>query len=412
MLRLLVLAVAVSAACGAQEPDVNVNSRYTVESVDIAAPQKKLAKLTPGLRDDIQGLVGGKLDQGLLDQLGARLKEELKAHTVAPKITKGDQPEHVKVVFEVSWRHTVHFDSDDTKFAYHGKDGWSGHLNASTRVGKNKIGVGVVSDGEELVERYAGMRAYFRREEIGTDRIQLGFEFQTYHQQWNRDTQQALLNQDAIPGMYRTRYNLEPMLTVILAEPLTLQVGASFERFQTEFPAARKESANAVVTSLRYSGNWEGSGSDKHYLEAGYSLRAASRTLDSDFAYARHFWSASYRFRRDRNNVLLRFQGGRISGRAPLFERFAAGNATTLRGWRKYTLEPAGGDRLAVGSLEYRYRVFAIFYDTGAVWRRGESPEQKHSVGLGLSRDGFFLAVAFPLKYGRAEPIFMVGMNY
>ena len=93
-----------------------------------------------------------------------------------------------------------------------------------------------------------------------------------------------------------------------------------------------------------------------------------------------------------------------------MFERFVLGNTSTLRGWHKFDLNPLGGTRVAHGSLEYRYHWFQIFYDAGALWNKGEDAEAKHSIGLGLrSKGGFYLALAFPIRSGRAEPIFMIG---
>ena len=62
---------------------------------------------------------------------------------------------------------------------------------------------------------------------------------------------------------------------------------------------------------------------------------------------------------------------GGISGDAPLFERFSLGDSRTLRGWDKYDIAPAGGDRMFHTSLEYRYRGLALFLDSGSVWDDG-----------------------------------------
>ena len=104
--------------------------------------------------------------------------------------------------------------------------------------------------------------------------------------------------------------------------------------------------------------------------------------------------------------------GGWIAGRAPLFERFVLGTSSTLRGWNKFDLDPLGGDRMVHNSVEYRYRIFEVFYDTGAVWTGGQPAKMRHAVGAGLRRDGMHLAVAFPVREGRVEPVFMLGMNY
>ena len=110
---------------------------------------------------------------------------------------------------------------------------------------------------------------------------------------------------------------------------------------------------------------------------------------------------------------------GVIYGKAPLFERFVLGDSSTLRGWNKYDLDPLGGNRVVNGSVTYGYHIMRIFYDTGAVWDQGKSPEAKHSTGIGISsglgifqKGAFLLAVAFPIRQGRADPVFIAGMNY
>jgi len=80
--------------------------------------------------------------------------------------------------------------------------------------------------------------------------------------------------------------------------------------------------------------------------------------------------------------------------------------------WNRHDIDPVGGSRMAHGSVEYRYRYFQIFYDAGAVWDRGQDPTPRNSVGVGLRKDGFSLAVAFPLKDGRVDPVFIAGMNF
>jgi outer membrane protein assembly factor BamA len=197
----------------------------------------------------------------------------------------------------------------------------------------------------------------------------------------------------------------------VLARPLTLSFGAGFERFDTVFPASRTQSANAAITSLRYQKRTEGWGADQQEWDADYSLRAATRILGSDFAYARHRWEVRYSISRGRQTVSDEATAGLITGRAPLFERYVLGTSTMLRGWNKYDLDPLGGSRLVYNSLDYRYGVFDVFYDTGAVWDPGQEVLARHSVGVGLRKSSFMVALAFPIK-GRTSPIFMVGMNY
>jgi hypothetical protein len=217
-------------------------------------------------------------------------------------------------------------------------------------------------------------------------------------------------------GIYRSRQNIEPLVTFVLARSgsglVNLTVGTSFERFQPEFPAARTESANAMVTTLRYHRRVEGSDANQQEWDAGYSLRAATNTLGSDFAYARHQGEAHYSYSWGRNQILDDVAVGLISGRAPLYERFVLGNSSMLRGWNRFELDPLGGSRMVYNSAEYRYRVLDVFYDSGAIWDEGQTVVMRHSLGVGVRQNGLFAALAFPIREGHIEPVFMVGMNY
>ncbi|MEK7406958.1 MAG: BamA/TamA family outer membrane protein [Acidobacteriota bacterium] len=383
----------------------NVNSRYTVESVEISGvPETRLSK---GLRARMQELIGQKFSQQKVSELARSIRKELPGRSVSQKIARGLQLDHVKVIFESRRHRREHFDFDTLRALYHSRQGWSGDLSAGFRIESSVFRFGIVSDADPLVERYAGVKAGYEKRGIGTDRLRLAFQFESYHQMWNRTT---LSSPD--PGIYRTRQNFQPQLTVLPARGLRLSFGASFQRFQTQFPAARTEASNAAIGTLRYDRSLEDSASNTHRFEAGYSLRAATRTLDSDFVYARHTGDFRYTLSHHRNRLIAHVTGGVMNGRAPLFERFVLGNSTTLRGWNKFDVAPLGGDRVAHGALEYGYGDFRLFYDTGAVWTHGQQPEAKHSIGLGFRMREFFLAVAFPVRAGRAEPIFMTGVNF
>ena len=141
-------------------------------------------------------------------------------------------------------------------------------------------------------------------------------------------------------------------------------------------------------------------------------MQAGTHFLESDPVFARHQAEARYLFRRGHQDLLVGFLAGAISGLAPLYERFVLGNAETLRGWNKFDLDPLGASHMAHGSIDYIYRGFLVFYDTGAVWDRPEEREQKQSLGLGCRKSGFQLAVAFPVKSGTVNPVFYAGMNF
>lgn len=392
--------------------DTNVNSRYRIESIEM--PREIEGRISKSLRQDLQKLIGENFNAAALRELALRIRNELNVRSVSQKVVRGSTPDHVKVVLTVEDK-TAEFDLSVPKFLYHSKQGWSGGLEATTRVRKNSFTIGLVSDGDDLTERYAGVHARYENKNLVAGRLGVRFQFETYHQQWNRSTLEELARPrrfDDVSGIYRARRNFEPVASITIARPLTLNVGMSFEQLETQVPAARTETANAVVTTLRYHRRAEDSGPNQHQMDAGYSLRAATRALSSDFVYAKHRWNLRYIFSRNRHGVMDEVTAGLISGRAPLFERYVLGTSGLLRGWNKWELDPLGGSRVVHNTVEYRYRIFEIFYDTGAIWSAGQDATPRHSLGAGLRKGVFALALAFPVREGRIEPMFMVGMNY
>jgi Omp85 superfamily domain len=403
---------------GTQDSEFNVNTRYTVENVvinadgwttNLAADHDRDGKLSPTLRKDVSALIGEKLNPTVLDEIGRRLRKEFHARTVEHRVLRGKSPEYVQVAFDVKLK-PARFDISVPKFLYSSQHGWNGAVEGTATIGHNGFTAGLVSDADELPERYAGMVARYENTSLGTDRVHLRFAFEDYHEQWNAATV-AAAPADAFEtsAIYRARDNFQPEVTFALARPLTLSIGASFEQMQ--FAAAPNESANALVTTLRYHRRLEDS-DNQHDLDAGYTLRAATKVLGSDFIYARHRWEFRYMLTRGKSVVIDDATAGFIGGRAPLYERFTLGNSSTLRGWNKYELDPLGGSRMVHNTAEYRYGVFQIFYDSGMVWDRTDTATLRHSAGVGLRQGNFSLAVAFPIREGHIDPVFMVGMNY
>jgi outer membrane protein assembly factor BamA len=134
--------------------------------------------------------------------------------------------------------------------------------------------------------------------------------------------------------------------------------------------------------------------------------------LGSDYVYLRHHWMLRYALRHGKHLVTDRLIAGMLIGRAPLYERYVLGNSTTLRGWDKYEIDPLGGNRVIHNSVEYRYGWFEGFYDAGAIWDSGQPITVRHSTGVGVHQGPVFLAIAFPIRSSRVEPMFMVNMNY
>jgi hypothetical protein len=404
---------------GTQDSEFNVNTRYTVETVVLSGDgwtsnlgaDPHSGRISSILRHDILALIGNKLNPAVLDQMAARLRREFHAHTVERHVLRGKSPQSVRVVFDIKFRPT-RFDLSVPRFLYSTRQGWSGGVQGTATVAShNSFMVGIVSDSDQLAERYAGVVARYENSSLDSGRARLGFEFDSYHDEWNNNTLGLASADSSVGGLYRTRENIQPEATLVVAKPLTLTVGTSFERLQDETPQSQIQAANAVFTTVRYHEPLEGS-DDEQDLDAVYSLRSASRALGSDYIYSRHYWDFHYTLTRGKAVVIEDLSAGVIDGRAPLYERFVLGNSSTLRGWNKYDLDPFGGNRMVHNSVDLRYGLLQIFYDSGAVWDRGDSATLRHSAGIGVRQGIFSLALAFPLREGRIDPVLILGMNY
>jgi hypothetical protein len=388
----------------------NVNARYTVESVQLQSPAFK--RLSRSLRTEIDSLVGQKFDPAVVGELARKIRTQIHKR-VTHKIERGNTPEHVRLIYLAS-ETPIQDQPEVTKVRYHHKQGWTGGVEAGMEFGPTRIEVGVQSDADELLERFAGVNAGFST--AFGDRVRAQFAFEAFHQQWNNATIEALRANEDVPGIYRERYHMKPGIAVLVAPGLTLSGSVSIQHFETQFPAARHQAANALETTLRYSSRWRESDSHGQELDAGYTLRAATNLLGTDYVYTRHAVHADYSVRHEKHLVHAGFLAGQLNGDAPLFDRFSLGNTRTLRGWHKFDIAPLGGNRVVHASVGYRYRAIGFFYDTGSVWDHGQESEERHSVGvtlaLGALRDGPYITLAFPLRYGAVQPLFMMGMNF
>ncbi|HXS94864.1 MAG TPA: BamA/TamA family outer membrane protein [Candidatus Limnocylindrales bacterium] len=408
---------------GTQDSDLNVNTRYTVDAVSLVGKgwQTSLAarsdqsenapKLSARLRHDLMALINEKLNPSILDTLAVRIRRELNARQVEHRLLRSDVPEHVRVEFDVKPARAS-LDLNVSEFMYNSREGWNGAGEVGFDTHNNYFLFGLVSDGDTLNERYAGISGRYENRFPGTDRVKFGFKVESYHDQWNMATEQAAVANQRITGdVYRSRMNVEPSAVIRVSKPITVEVGASFERFDDERAGVPSQSANALMGTIRYHRALESSELQQEF-NASYGLRTAARPLGSDFAYTRQLWDARYNASRGKSSITEIAWGGSISGRAPLDDRFVLGNSTALRGWNKYEVDPIGGNRVVANTVEYRYGHFQAFYDAGAIWDEGQPATFRHSVGVGLKESILSLAVAFPVRGGHVEPVLIMGILY
>lgn len=150
------------------------------------------------------------------------------------------------------------------------------------------------------------------------------------------------------------------------------------------------------------------------------SLAFAGGPLGGDKNYWKFFGRASHYIPLPRNSALeLR---GRIgladpygeTAKIPIYERFFAGGAYTIRGYEERAIgpfdpgskDPLGGTSMLVGNIEYLYPLFgflkvAAFYDVGNVWEKlgniGSSRDTVNNTGGFKSSFGLGLRIKTPI---------------
>ncbi|BDC51701.1 hypothetical protein F183_A40160 [Bryobacterales bacterium F-183] len=411
MLRLILITIALTGLTAGQalareisrnaDPTENVNSRYTVESVELLGFSK--SKLSRTVRERIDKLVGNKYNTLALSGLVWKIREEVRARHINVRVARGQKPEHVAVRLEVEGQRNRSFDLTAPRFGYHSRQGFSGGLDGVINAGQNlRIAGGYSNDADLLLERYQGLHG--RAEvKLGNTPVTLRFHFASLHQNWNAAT---LVGSRST--LYGNREVFEPTATVNLARGLDWTNGFTIQRLGAP---SIVEAANAFLSNLTYRRDLEGLGS----MDVAYELRAAGQMLGSDYRYHRHTLRTSFTWSpSNRHELRLAGAAGFLNGTAPLFDRYVAGNSTTLRGYNKFDLAPAGIRQLVHASADYRYRFVQLFYDAGrirTVATRNPSGVL-HSVGCGIRKDNMQLAVAFPLRGVRMEPVLLVGVNF
>jgi hypothetical protein len=397
-----------------QDREGNVNERYTVEAVKIrGVPDQDVSQ---ELRAEIEAMAGKPLDSAEADRLEQRLEEALPDHDVTRRVVRGSQPGQISLIFDVSlaegarW---IPFDRNTTKFVYHSKHGWGGYFGFPFG-GRNVrlIPLVAINNGDDLIEEYSGFGVRLESRNLGTERLGASFEWSIFDQDWQTETLTAVELNPRIPAAYESRSTITPQLTFAFTPQLRINAGVSISELDPLVEGPDSQMANAFLVSLGYSDRWKDDDRSGHRVDALASVRAGSDALESDLAYERYFGRGSFRSRWGKHFLQLSAMGGGLSGDAPLFERFSLGDSQTLRGWNKYDIAPAGGDRMFHSSVEYRYSGFALFVDAGAVWDRGTDARVRVAAGGGFHDDGFFMTLGFPLNTEGVRAIFTLGIRY
>jgi len=393
--------------------DDNVNARYIVEQADITGVPD--AELTQTLRDDLQALVGKRLDSGEADRLRERMERELPGYEISRRIQRGGEVGRIRLVYEARKREPppwLRFESLRSNAIYHSEHGWGSYLDLG--IGDRNIRftpIVAIDNSDDLVEEYSGYGLRFETRKLGTRRLGASLEWSWFDQDWQRATLDALALEPGIPAPYDTRSTITPLLKFAFNPDLSVAAGVSISELEPLSPATASQMANAAVASIGYDRKWKDGSDASHRVEASFGLRAGTRDLESDLDYRRYLGRGWYRYDFGRHHVQATGMAGKITGQAPLFERFTLGDSTTLRGWDKYDIAPAGGDRMFYSSIEYRYTGVALFLDIGSVWDAGGERQVRVSTGFGFHAGPAFVVVGFPLNTDNLTAIVTLGLR-
>jgi len=134
------------------------------------------------------------------------------------------------------------------------------------------------------------------------------------------------------------------------------------------------------------------------------SLQLAGGPFFGDKDFAKIDLLTSWYYNILKKTVLeLKLRGGYVENygdteRVPIYERFFAGGATTIRGYEDQYIgpiqngDPVGGKTMLLGNLEYTIPLVknlktALFYDTGYVWSKPsdiDPSDVRSSIGAGI----------------------------
>jgi hypothetical protein len=401
---------------GRREPpdrDDNINDRYVVEDAQITGVPD--AEVTQALRDDLRAVVGNRLDSAEAARLQERIASDLPGYDVARRIKRGSEVGRIRLVYEgrkkapPAW---LRFESLRSNFVYHSEQGTGAYLDVG--IGDRNIRftpIAVFDHADDLVEEYSGYGLRFETRKLGTRRLGASLEWTSFDQDWRTATVDALALNPEIPRLYEQRSTITPLLKFAFGPEVSIAAGVSITELDALSPLTDSQMANAVVASLDFDRRWDDASDVRHHVQGSFGVRAGTRSLESDLTYTRYFGQGRYRFDLGRHHVQVAGMAGGITGQAPLFERFTLGDSTTLRGWDKYEIAPAGGDRMIYSSIEYRYTGIALFLDVGSVWDANTERRVRVSTGFGFHGGPAFFVVGFPLNTNNLGAIVAMGLR-
>jgi len=231
----------------------------------------------------------------------------------------------------------------------------------------------------------------------------VSFGFDVYHREHKRDTDVGYgYDEKVTGGDLRLGKDISEYWRTDLMYRLEQIDISNIDSSATSYASeVGKNMISSIIPALTYDGRDNVFDPHKgNYFTS--SIAAAGGPLGGDKNFWKFSSQVSHYMPLARNSV-LEFRG-RIgladpygsTDTVPIYERFFAGGAYTLRGYdeRKVgpvdptTNDPLGGNSMLIGNIEYTFPIFdflklATFYDVGNVWKKlGDIGSSKNSSGI------------------------------
>jgi hypothetical protein len=408
-------------ASAAQDRDPNINTKYTVEQVEVRGVRQR--DVSPELRKELDALTGKPLDTESAEQVVAKLRAAFPGYHIDRRLVRADRKGTIRVIYLLhrpEWARYLRYEPVNANALYHSDQGWGAVLPLGLSGISGDFHVMPIvtwSNADDLIEENSGFGIRVESRRLGTERLGMYLDWSTQNVDWREQTLTALAANPQLASPYRNRTSFTPLLKFAFSRHVSVAGGVGITELDPladdeDEDALPSAMANVAIGSVRYKQQWSSSARLEHQAAATFTLRKGVSGLESDYVYDRYLGEADYLFRSGRHRVFVSGMAGRIEGDAPLFERFTLGDSRTLRGWDKYDISPAGGDRMFHASLEYRFRSAMLFVDAGSVWNAGDDRRIHFSTGGGFNHGPVFLTVGFPLNTDDVRAVLTMGFRF
>ena len=273
----------------------DANARYLIERVEVRGISE--SDVAADLNAEVQTLVGKPLGSEDVDQVEAKVRTAFPDYDVSRRVIRGRRSGEIRLLFILDQRESarwLRFTPMKSNLLYHSDQGWGAFMDFPIGGRDFRVTPIVAIDhGDELIEEYSGFGVRVESRKLGTERLGASFEWTTFDQDWRDATLAALVANPGIPGAYDDRTTVTPLVNFAVTRQLSVGGGVAITEIEPLSGAPESQMANAYIGQVRFDPRWEHAGAD-HAVDAQFTVRSASETLESDFTYTRYFGQAEY----------------------------------------------------------------------------------------------------------------------